>query len=129
MKDAAKQMQQAEEGLNKGDGQKASDAANKAADDLKKASDQLARGQGQGGGKGDGQPKDLKPSEGKGSNPGSGGGVSGEVPSIVVENLGKSWGELPGDVKAKITQELKAKYGEDYARVIKLYFEQLAEKK
>ena len=50
------------------------------------------------------------------------------VPSAVVENLGKAWGDLPGDVKTQITQELKAKYGEDYARLIKLYFEQLAER-
>ena len=51
------------------------------------------------------------------------------VPSAVAENLGKAWGDLPGDVKSKITQELKAKYGDDYARLIKLYFEQLAERK
>lgn len=136
VKDAAKEMQKAEDGLKKGDGQKASDAAGKAADDLEKAADELAKGQqGQGQGQGqspaqgDGQAKDVKPSDGKGGKPGNGGGVSGEVPSIVVENLGKSWGELPGDVKSKITQELKAKYGDDYARIIKLYFEQLAERK
>lgn len=125
VKDAAKQMQQAEDRLKKGDGQKASDAAGKAADGLQKAADQMAKAQQQG----DGQPKDLKHGEGKGNTPGAGGGTSGEVPSVVVENLGKSWGELPGDVKSKITQELKAKYGDDYARVIKLYFEQLAERK
>ncbi|MEO2088415.1 MAG: hypothetical protein ABGY75_02825, partial [Gemmataceae bacterium] len=60
---------------------------------------------------------------------GTGGAKSGDLPSVVLDNIGKSWGDLPGDVKAKITAELKAKYGEDYARVIKLYFEQLAERK
>ncbi len=42
---------------------------------------------------------------------------------------GKSWGELPGELRTKIMQDMKAKYGEDYARVIKLYFEQRADRK
>jgi hypothetical protein len=39
---------------------------------------------------------------------------------------GKPWGELPGELKTKLIQQMKEKYGEDYARIIKLYFEQLA---
>lgn len=39
---------------------------------------------------------------------------------------GVSWGDLPGDVRNRIVQEYAAKYGEDYARAMKLYFEQLA---
>jgi hypothetical protein len=39
---------------------------------------------------------------------------------------GKRWGELPGAVQTKIIQDLKAKYGDDYTRIIKLYFEELA---
>src|SRR5581483_1245244 len=42
---------------------------------------------------------------------------------------GKPWGELPGELRTKIIQDMKAKYGEDYARVIKLYFEQRADRK
>jgi hypothetical protein len=38
----------------------------------------------------------------------------------------KSWGELPGELRTKITQAMKARYGEDYARMIKHYFEQIA---
>ena len=41
----------------------------------------------------------------------------------------KRWGELPGEIKTKIVQEMRARYGEDYARNIKLYFEHLAERK
>ena len=52
-----------------------------------------------------------------------------ELPKDLQQYLGKPWGDLPGDVKSKIIQDLQAKYGEDYARVIKLYFEQIAEKK
>lgn len=41
----------------------------------------------------------------------------------------KRWGELPGELQSKVLQEMKAKYGEDYARLIKLYFEQIADTK
>jgi hypothetical protein len=40
---------------------------------------------------------------------------------------GKTWGELPGELRTKIVQDMKAKYGDDYARMIKLYFEQIAD--
>jgi hypothetical protein len=42
---------------------------------------------------------------------------------------GKTWGELPGELKTKIVQDMREKYGEDYARMIKMYFEQLADTK
>jgi hypothetical protein len=55
---------------------------------------------------------------------------SATVPALPnIEQLGKPWGELPGDVRAQLTQELKARYGAEYARAIKLYFEQLAKRK
>jgi hypothetical protein len=42
---------------------------------------------------------------------------------------GKSWGELPGELRTKIVQDIKARYGDDYARMIKSYFEQIADTK
>jgi hypothetical protein len=42
---------------------------------------------------------------------------------------GKSWGELPGELRTRIIQDMRSRYGEDYARIIKLYFEQLADRK
>jgi hypothetical protein len=42
---------------------------------------------------------------------------------------GKSWGDLPGELRTKIIQDMKTKYGDDYARIIKLYFEQIADQK
>ena len=42
---------------------------------------------------------------------------------------GKRWGELPGELRTKIIQDMKAQYGDDYARIIKLYFEQIADTK
>jgi hypothetical protein len=41
---------------------------------------------------------------------------------------GKPWGELPGELRSRIIQDLKAQFGEDYGRMIKLYFEQLADR-
>jgi hypothetical protein len=42
---------------------------------------------------------------------------------------GKSWGELPGELRTQIVQDIKARYGEDYALMIKSYFEQIADTK
>jgi hypothetical protein len=40
---------------------------------------------------------------------------------------GKSWGELDGKLQTRILQAVRGEYGEDYARRIKLYFEQIAD--
>ena len=48
---------------------------------------------------------------------------------MLTGELGAVWGELPGEVRAKVMQDLQARYGEDFARAIKLYFEQLAKRK
>jgi len=42
---------------------------------------------------------------------------------------GKNWGELPGSLRTKIVQDLKTRYGDDYAQMIKAYFEQIADTK
>ena len=39
----------------------------------------------------------------------------------------RPWGELPGELRTKIVQQMRVKYGDDYARMIKLYFEQAAD--
>lgn len=68
-----------------------------------------------------------------GSNPGNSDNgkplSEAELPLDLKQYAGTPWGELPGDVKNRIIQDLTAKYGEDYARAIKLYFETLADKK
>jgi hypothetical protein len=102
----------------------------KAAQSLQQAANQLGQGSGSGG---DGQPK---PGQGQGgTNPG--GNIGGPGGTLDLRNLspdvaqytGKRWGDLPGEIKTKIIQDMRARYGEDYARNIKLYFEQLAERK
>ncbi|HUR53611.1 MAG TPA: hypothetical protein VMZ71_05750, partial [Gemmataceae bacterium] len=78
-------------------------------------------------------PPEGSPNAASQSNGNTGAGTSatttGDLTPTLPENWGANWGNLPGDVKGKIMQDLKARFGDDYARVIKLYFEQLAEKK
>jgi hypothetical protein len=38
------------------------------------------------------------------------------------------WGELRGELRTRVLQDWEAKYGDDYARIIKLYFEQVADR-
>src|SRR5262249_10503898 len=40
---------------------------------------------------------------------------------------GRPWGELPGELRTRILQDMRARYGEDYARIIQRYFEQIAD--
>lgn len=119
-------QQQAEQGKGQGAGK----AMQQAADQLGKAADSLAKGTG---GKGEGSPGKgggvNNPNPGGNDGSGKGAPTAGDLPADVAQYLGKPWGDLPGDVKTKIIQDLKAKYGEDYARVIKLYFEQIADRK
>jgi len=113
MNDALKQLQS---------GKPATDQMANAAKKLKQASEQLAPGKPSGPAEAANGPQQ--------DGPDPMGPASSDVrPNALADNLGKRWGDLPGEVKAQITQELKAKYGEDYARIIKLYFEQLAERK
>jgi hypothetical protein len=39
---------------------------------------------------------------------------------------GKSWGELPGELKTQLLQDARACFGDDYAPIIQQYFEQIA---
>ena len=68
----------------------------------------------------------------KDSQKGAEGGGAVDLTRFGLDNkkyAGKAWGELPGEVRTKIIQDMQAKYGDDYARIIKLYFEQIADKK
>ena len=40
---------------------------------------------------------------------------------------GRAWGELPGELQTRVLQDMRARYGEDYARIIQRYFEQIAD--
>jgi hypothetical protein len=127
MEQAKGQMGKAGEKLGQGQPGEAGQSMDKAAQSLQQAASSLGQGQGEG------QPK---PGQGVGGkNPGGNiGGPGGTLdlsgfPEDVKQYSGKAWGELPGEIKTKVINEMKARYGEDYARNIQLYFEQLAERK
>jgi hypothetical protein len=117
-------MKQAGKQLGQGKPQAAQQSMQQAAEAMQKAGEQLAQ----------------QSSDANNPNPGAqqpatsaqqGKGEPNTAPFAkdLAKHAGKSWGELPGELRTKIIQEMKAQYGDDYARVIKLYFEQIADRK
>jgi hypothetical protein len=54
--------------------------------------------------------------------------ASARLKEMKLEPLqGKTWGELPGELKTQMLQDVRARFGEDYADMIRQYFERLAE--
>jgi hypothetical protein len=120
---AQQQIGQAQNQMNQGQQQAAQQSMQQAAQSLQQASQQLANAQ-----------KAQQP--GKPSQPfipGEKGATGGGLADLAKYGIdpkqleGRSWGELDGKLQTKIVQALKAEFGEDYARRIKLYFEQIAD--
>jgi hypothetical protein len=49
-----------------------------------------------------------------------------ELKATVVHQTGRTWGELPGHLRTEILQMAQGRYREDYARIIQLYFREIA---
>ena len=45
---------------------------------------------------------------------------------LVRKKTGRQWGELPGHLRTEILQLSKGRYRDDYARLIQLYFREIA---
>jgi hypothetical protein len=122
---AGDQMEQAQGQLGQGETPQARRSMENAAKALRKAAGELSRGgqQNQGG-----DPNQPGP-PGMAGSPGGGRPDPSVFGPGIPKYAGKTWGELPGELRTQIVQDMKAKYGEDYARMIKLYFEQLADTK
>ena len=118
---AARQMAEAQGQLQRGQAAQAQSAMQQAACALAQAAQQLAANPAR---------KPGMPGQQIGQ-----GRQAGGMPDLSEYGLdkaayaGKSWGELPGELRTKIVQDIKARYGEDYARMIKSYFEQIADTK
>lgn len=114
MKSAQQQLGAGQTDSAAGQMQDAAAALRKAANGLRGESDSTARP--------DGSPAETGPA-----------GQKPPLPAEVVRELerhpGKKWGELPGELRTRILEDVKAQYGDDYARLIRLYFESLADKK
>ena len=121
LQQAQSQMNQAQNQLAQNRPQSAQSAMQQAAQALQQASQQMAN-----------QPPTGKPPPISSGNFGSGEGEPADervLPKDLKKYAGKRWGELPGELRTKIIQDMKAQYGDDYARIIKLYFEQIADTK
>ena len=125
-------------------------AAAPAGRDLEKAQEQMRRAQGQlADGQADGARQAMqqaaralqqaaqqltqtprRPDAGTGQLGASPGGRPDQSPLTpeLQKYAGKPWGELPGELRTKVLMEARERYGDDYARIIKLYFEQIADK-
>jgi hypothetical protein len=118
LQQAEQHMIQAEAQLSQGRHLPARDAMQRAAQALQRAARQLAQQ--------NGRPNPTEQTNGKGV------AAAGRFdPSLfgsdAKEYAGKRWGELPGELRTKIIQDMQARYGDDYAHIIKLYFEQIAD--
>ncbi len=49
-----------------------------------------------------------------------------ELKEAIKARTGRAWGELPGHLRSEILQMSQGKYREDYARLIQLYFREIA---
>jgi hypothetical protein len=58
-------------------------------------------------------------------------GVSNPAVAILADHLkahsGKAWGELPGELRTRIVQDLRARYGDEYGPIIQRYFQHIAD--
>ncbi|MEO6811608.1 MAG: hypothetical protein ABI353_21050, partial [Isosphaeraceae bacterium] len=50
----------------------------------------------------------------------------GELQALVRSKTGRAWGELPGHLRTEILQMSRGRYRDDYARLIQLYFREIA---
>ncbi|MCI0685234.1 MAG: hypothetical protein L0Y71_24305 [Gemmataceae bacterium] len=59
------------------------------------------------------------------------GGAARASGEILAEQLqahaGKGWGELPGELRTRIVQDLRARYGDAYGPIIQRYFQRIAD--
>lgn len=49
-----------------------------------------------------------------------------EIQELVRKKTGRKWGELPGHLRSEILQMSQGRYRDDYARLIQLYFREIA---
>jgi hypothetical protein len=127
MTQAAQQMARAQGQLAQGKPGPARSAMQQAAQSLGQAAQQMAAAESTQPSQ-PGQPGQTTQANAQGRQPGG-------LPDLSAYGLdaaayaGKGWGDLSGELRTKIVQDMRANYGDDYARMIKYYFEHLADTK
>ena len=128
MSQAAQQLAQAQQGNGNGDAtQAAGQAMRQAARDLRAAAE---RGSSAAAASADAAAPGV-PGESDSTNPeGTLAGVGtpdlAELKATLARKTGRAWGELPGHLRTEILQMAQGRYRDDYARIIQLYFREIA---
>lgn len=119
--------------------QAAKQALDQAADELNAAARHVAGRQG----REEGEGQTARAGEGRGDEPASESGTprSGdprgalatpgtldldELKGLIRSQTGRAWGELPGHLRTEILQMSQSRYRDEYARLIQLYFQEIA---
>lgn len=124
-KEGQDQVAKSQNELRGGPSAESQKAMQQAAAALKNAAQAAARQSAQAAAPPSGPNKSLKPGQANGV---PGGQVTTHALTREMEKyLGKSWGELPGELRTRIVQDLRARYGDDYAPIIQRYFQQIAD--
>ena len=49
-----------------------------------------------------------------------------QLQEAIRNKTGRTWGELPGNLRAELLKQSQSKYRDDYARLIQLYYREIA---
>ncbi|WP_406698519.1 hypothetical protein V5E97_06520 [Singulisphaera sp. Ch08] len=139
MRQAARQLDQARDPAQGGQAaQNVQQALNQAAQELNAAAKHAAAIQGQGA---ESDPARSELADQGESGPGDPGGRNrdpkgavaapgtldlSELQALIQRKTGRAWGELPGHLRTEILQMSQSRYRDDYARLIQLYFQEIA---
>lgn len=127
LQDSQKQMQMAQNQLGKGQAKSAQQAMQKAAQALRNAAQQ-SKQQMQ-------NPSQQSQPDGKGKTPANASQMPFRMPDLkkygedTKKYEGKTWGQLPGELRTRILMDMRGQYGDEYATIIRRYFEQIADTK
>ncbi|HWE39706.1 MAG TPA: hypothetical protein VG406_24365 [Isosphaeraceae bacterium] len=137
MRQAAQQLDPAQAQAQRGNAaQAARQAMQQAARDLRAAAQRGTPAPGQGAAasaiaQGQAAPGPGTPQESDGGDPqgtlaGAGAPDLTELKATIARKTGRAWGELPGHLRTEILQMSQGRYRDDYARLIQLYFREIA---
>jgi hypothetical protein len=59
--------------------------------------------------------------------PGAASAQDALLPDQFKAHAGKNWGDLSGELRTRIVQDLRARYGDEYGPIIQRYFQQIAD--
>jgi hypothetical protein len=92
------------------------------------ANSAMAQGQGQAapGAPAPGTPGESDVGDPQGTLAGTGTPDLTELKATIARKTGRAWGELPGHLRTEILQMSQGRYRDDYARLIQLYFREIA---